>query len=228
MSSSQPPSTQQLLSEQPSILQANGSSEPATGLQAPLAPGPSPLPQQLQQYPLASPSMPTSATMANQPQQLQPQFPPGVKVHQGEQGMLAPQQTIGAQRPPSAALQQLPPQIQSGRPTNTFPGSLSDLVVSFENVKQKGTVNVLSWLAVHLTKSASQSSPSDDQPGSCAQTTGRWILERTATSRHGEVGLCVLDRRFQSITLHFLGRSTTSPVTLTKRRHTIPNPQTQY
>lgn len=71
-------------------------------------------------------------------QQPQPQFPPGVKVP--EQTLQAaigtPQQQGQPQgvRPPSAAPSQQP------RPTsaNAFPGSLSDLVMSFENVKQKG------------------------------------------------------------------------------------------
>jgi CCR4-NOT transcription complex subunit 3 len=137
ISAAQPPSVQQLLSEQPSIPHPNGSSQSATGLQAPLTSGPSPLPQQVQQYPLTSPDPTTSATVPNPQQQPQPQFPPGVKVPQSEQGMLAPQQTIGTQRPPSTTSQQQ----QSGRPTSTFPGSLSDLVVSFENVKQKGMFN---------------------------------------------------------------------------------------
>jgi len=77
-------------------------------------------------------------------------FPPGVKVPQTEQqqqqqaiGTSLPaqqQQNIGAQRP-SSATQQVP----QHRPTvpTAFPGSLSDLVVSFENVKQKGTERVL-------------------------------------------------------------------------------------
>jgi len=49
------------------------------------------------------------------------------------------QQSIGAQRPPSAnATQQLPAQLpQRSNMSIGFPGSLSDLVVSFESVKQK-------------------------------------------------------------------------------------------
>jgi len=76
-------------------------------------------------------------------------FPPGVKVPQTEQqqqqqaigtSLPAQQQNIGAQRPSSAAQQ-----VPQHRPTvpTAFPGSLSDLVVSFENVKQKGTERVL-------------------------------------------------------------------------------------
>ncbi|KAF9534998.1 Not1 N-terminal domain, CCR4-Not complex component-domain-containing protein [Crepidotus variabilis] len=103
----------------------------------PLAAAPSPLPQQLQQA-QAAPQSPL-------PQQA-PMFPPGVKPPQPDQQQQQPQSTIGsvplapqqqglpAQRP-SSTTQQGPPQ----RPNvpAAFPGSLSDLVVSFENVKQK-------------------------------------------------------------------------------------------
>lgn len=52
----------------------------------------------------------------------------------------APQQgQAQGTRPPSAAAQQMLPQQQHRQSTpNAFPGSLSDLVTSFENVKQKG------------------------------------------------------------------------------------------
>lgn len=107
--------------------------------QAPLPSGPSPLPQQLQQYTM------NLANASSQPgsSQSQPQFPPGVKVPQTEQAgpsSLAPSQqqpsAIGGQRPSSTTQQQTQ---QRSTPT-AFPGSLSDLVVSFENVKQKGTL----------------------------------------------------------------------------------------
>ena len=75
-----------------------------------------------------------------QPQQV-PQFPPGVALSSADQTKLA-QAAPGSARPPSAAPSQLPPGSQlpqqQARP-NAFPGSLSDLVMSFENVKQKGT-----------------------------------------------------------------------------------------
>lgn len=67
-----------------------------------------------------------------------PQYPPS--VDQPPPGMIgAPLQQAQLQgtRPPSAAAQQMLPQQQM-RP-NAFPGSLSDLVTSFETVKQKGT-----------------------------------------------------------------------------------------
>jgi CCR4-NOT transcription complex subunit 3 len=89
------------------------------------------LPQQLQQL-AQTPKSPL-------PIQQAPVFPPGVKVEQQQQqlaiGTLATtQQTVGSQRP-SSTTQQVPPQ-RSAVPA-AFPGSLSDLVVSFENVKQK-------------------------------------------------------------------------------------------
>jgi hypothetical protein len=79
--------------------------------------------QQQQQAPGSSPLPPAAQT---QPQQ--PQFPPGVKLE--------------TQRPPSV-LQQQPqqPQQQQQQQTtqrNGLPSLLSDLVVPFENVKQKG------------------------------------------------------------------------------------------
>ncbi|KAI0260512.1 Not1 N-terminal domain, CCR4-Not complex component-domain-containing protein [Gloeopeniophorella convolvens] len=76
-------------------------------------PARSPAPLQYPQALVASP-LPPSAQPQQQPQP-QPQFPPGVK--------------LDAQRPPSAMQQQVQ--------RNAFPGSLSDLVASFENVKQK-------------------------------------------------------------------------------------------
>ena len=75
--------------------------------------------------------MPHPAQQQPQP----PQFPPGVSLNSTEPTKLAP--GAGAARPLSAAPSQLPAQMQLQRP-NAFPGSLSDLVMSFENVKQKG------------------------------------------------------------------------------------------
>lgn len=80
-------------------------------------------PQQQQQPALASSPLPPST----QTQAQLPQFPPGVK--------------LDVQRPPSALPQPQPqPQQQPQQPVqrNAFPGSLSDLVASFETVKQKG------------------------------------------------------------------------------------------
>jgi len=81
----------------------------------------SPVPLQPQQHQQALGTTPLPPAVQTQTQQ--PQFPPGVK--------------LDTQRPPSA-LQQQPPQQQQPTQRNAFPGSLSDLVASFENVKQKG------------------------------------------------------------------------------------------
>lgn len=69
-----------------------------------------------------------------------PQYPPGVRVSEQPSavGQQLPPQSI---RPPSAAPQQVlvqQPQPPRTAAPNAFPGSLSDLVMSFENVKQKG------------------------------------------------------------------------------------------
>ncbi|KAJ6567206.1 Not1 N-terminal domain, CCR4-Not complex component-domain-containing protein [Mycena vulgaris] len=83
------------------------------------------------------------------PQQPVPQFPPGVKVPQSEQAGMSmlsgPQQpSIGAQRPLSAS-QPVPQRATAG----AFPGSLSDLVVSFESVKQKAALRMANLDQVH-------------------------------------------------------------------------------
>jgi CCR4-NOT transcription complex subunit 3 len=130
---------QQLLTaEQSSQAPLNGSSQQqAIGPSQPFVP--SPLPQQVQHYSSGAQGLP-SADSSPAPAAAQPQFPPGVKVAQGDQQIQIPQQqSIGTQRPLSAnATQQLPPQLQRSSVPSAFPGSLSDLVVSFENVKQKG------------------------------------------------------------------------------------------
>ncbi|KAJ3810092.1 Not1 N-terminal domain, CCR4-Not complex component-domain-containing protein [Lentinula lateritia] len=95
---------------------------------------PSPLPQQVQQYSgVPAPSSPA-------PQSAQaPQFPPGVKVAVNEQSLSVPQQNAPTARPPSVA-QQAP---------RAVPGSLSDLVVSFENAKQKAVHRMNNLDQVH-------------------------------------------------------------------------------
>lgn len=127
--------------EAPQQPQAQTSSNAAQSLQsqqAPPPPGPSPLPQQLQQYTVNSQASKSPLPGTSQPPVM---FPPGVKVPQSEQPgppspAVQPPQTIGAQRPPSTTQ---PQQGHTPRTTgpSAFPGSLSDLVVSFENVKQK-------------------------------------------------------------------------------------------
>ncbi|KAN0124297.1 Not1 N-terminal domain, CCR4-Not complex component domain containing protein [Russula decolorans] len=96
---------------------------------------PAPLQPQQQQQLAPGPSLlPPTAQM--QPQQ--PQFPPGVK--------------LDTQRPPSV-LQQQPPQPpqqqQQTAQRNGVPSLLSDLVVPFENVKQKAAHRMANLDQVH-------------------------------------------------------------------------------
>lgn len=101
-------------------------------------PGPSPLSTQPPQYPPSQ--MPSSVLNGSSPAPTpsqQPQFPPGVDTPPGMIGAPQAAQLQGA-RPPSAGPQQMLPQQLRQSTQNAFPGSLSDLVTSFENVKQKG------------------------------------------------------------------------------------------
>ncbi|KAH0587107.1 hypothetical protein H2248_005924 [Termitomyces sp. 'cryptogamus'] len=100
--------------------------------------GLSPLPQQIQQYSMPPPSSPPSS------QTTQPQFPPGVKPPTGEQATHA---AGGGQQPPLAS--KPVPQQQQRASSTAFPGSLSDLVVSFENVKQKAAHRMTNLDQVH-------------------------------------------------------------------------------
>lgn len=121
----------------------NGSSSPSTqvtGQQPPAPVGLSPLPQEGRTYPAASPSVnPLAVSPMPAPALQAPQFPPGVALSPADQTKLA-QAAPGSARPPSAAASQLPPgaQLPQQQRQNAFPGSLSDLVMSFESVKQKG------------------------------------------------------------------------------------------
>ncbi|KAJ3569353.1 hypothetical protein NP233_g5107 [Leucocoprinus birnbaumii] len=99
------------------------------GSQPPSQQAPSPLPQQIQQAPsITRTKSPLPSTTPSQPM-----FPPGVKVTQSDQQQQQP--AIGNQRSTTSTQQQQ----QQTRPaaSSAFPGSLQDLVVSFENVKQK-------------------------------------------------------------------------------------------
>ncbi|TFK43288.1 Not1 N-terminal domain, CCR4-Not complex component-domain-containing protein [Crucibulum laeve] len=126
----------------------NGGSQPSLQAQTLPAPSrPSPLPQQLQQYAMNSNALKSPLPNASQ----QPLFPPGVKVPQNEQiaasssQTLHQPQTIGAQRPPSA----VQPTTSHQRAGGAFPGSLSDLVASFEHVKQKAALRMNNLDQVH-------------------------------------------------------------------------------
>ncbi|KAI6105452.1 Not1 N-terminal domain, CCR4-Not complex component-domain-containing protein [Pisolithus sp. B1] len=119
-----------------------------TPVQQPQLAPPSPLPQQVHQSQTPSVSTTNTTPSAIQP----PQYPPGVRVPpsseqqptlQSQQG----QQVPGMQRPPSA----VPPHQQApSRPSaSAFPGSLSDLVASFETVKQKAPHRMTNLGEVH-------------------------------------------------------------------------------
>ncbi|KAF9222067.1 hypothetical protein BS17DRAFT_784365 [Gyrodon lividus] len=127
------PAAPQVMSSDAQQPQSNGASQ-VTQVSLPQPPptGPSPLPQQVQQP--SSSELPTSSSIPSSAQPLQ--YPPGVKVPPSTELQSGAQQqpSAGMQRPPSAN----PGQQVPGRPTaSVFPGSLSDLVASFETVKQK-------------------------------------------------------------------------------------------
>ncbi|KAJ7228987.1 Not1 N-terminal domain, CCR4-Not complex component-domain-containing protein [Mycena pura] len=123
---------QQLLDPSPALVNGNSQAQQS----------PSPPPQQVS---ILSQGFVFLPAWLSQPV---PQFPPGVKVPQSEQtGMstVAPldQPSVSAHRPPSA--QSVPPRTNPG----AFPGSLSDLVVSFERVKQKAAHRMSNLDQVH-------------------------------------------------------------------------------
>lgn len=211
---------------QPSQGAPNGSSQQqqAVGISQPS--GPSPLPQQVQQYSTSAPGLP-SAESPPSPAVVQPQFPPGVKVAQADQQLPVPQQqSIGAQRSPSVnALQPLQPPVQQRSTMSSgFPGSLSDLVVSFESVKQKGLfyVNCLAY-CLFSDSCRDHSYTSYDKPRPSAKTAGKWLLKCSAASGHREVSIAECDCSHLLTLLADL--STTYLAILSKHRNTTLKPQ---
>ncbi|RDX53088.1 hypothetical protein OH76DRAFT_1480121 [Lentinus brumalis] len=137
--------------------QTNGVSvASAATVQSP--PTPSPLPQQAQAFSAAPGASAGASPMPPPAQQQQPQFPPGVLLN-NEPAKVA-QSAVGA-RPPSAAAaaasSQLPVPLQQPR-ANAFPGSLADLVMSFESVKQKAPHRMSNLDQVHKLLQGSYSS----------------------------------------------------------------------
>ncbi|EJD01300.1 uncharacterized protein FOMMEDRAFT_147863 [Fomitiporia mediterranea MF3/22] len=139
-------------------VQQNAQSEPqtlaATTSQQQL-PAASPLPQQLQQF--NKPLAPGSSTSPQPTSAQAPAFAPGVKVEQG-QGLAAPApgmpvpQRIASTSPSVQQQQSFGAQLQQQQHRGTpsaFPGSLSDLVASFENVKQKAPHRMTNLDQVH-------------------------------------------------------------------------------
>ncbi|KAL0949175.1 hypothetical protein HGRIS_009253 [Hohenbuehelia grisea] len=121
--------------------QVNGSAQtqqPPAG-PTPAAVGSSPMPPQAQTS-QALPAPPGIAAIGSPLPQQQAQLLQGVKVPPSEQASSsqagAQQPVGGGPRPPSSA-QQAPQRTAA----TAFPGSLSDLVSSFEGVKQKGLQN---------------------------------------------------------------------------------------
>ncbi|KAI0939098.1 hypothetical protein AcV5_000608 [Taiwanofungus camphoratus] len=185
MSASSPTALQSLGSSQqgPSESQqplsyTNGASQPPqpSTQQPSTLPGHSPLPQQIYAYSASASALNTSSEgsspMPPQQQQQQPQYPPGVKVSAAssavdQQHVLPPgvpqaQQThtAGMPRPTSTAPSQHVNLQQQPRPSvsSAFPGSLSDLVMSFENVKQKAPHRMSNLDQVHKLLQGSYSS----------------------------------------------------------------------
>lgn len=133
---------QQLVSLDTQQPQANGAAQVAQfTVPQPALTGPSPLPRQVQQPP--TPGLPAPSSTSLQP----PQYPPGVKVPPSseQRSVTQEQPSAGMLRPPSVNHGQ---QAPSRPAATTFPGSLSDLVASFETVKQKGKSRAC--LAVHF------------------------------------------------------------------------------
>ncbi|KAI0347054.1 hypothetical protein BDW22DRAFT_1417058 [Trametopsis cervina] len=132
----------------PSAPLANGAAIPLSSGQS----GPSSSANQAQPHP------PTQQNGTSAAQQPQPQFPPGMKapvVEISPPGIVAaPQQQAGT-RPTSTAPQQI---LSRPNPSSGFPGSLSDLVMSFENVKQKAPHRMSNLDQVHKLLEGSYSS----------------------------------------------------------------------
>ncbi|KAG1753723.1 Not1 N-terminal domain, CCR4-Not complex component-domain-containing protein [Suillus paluster] len=134
-------------------LVTNGASQITQPLTQVPQSGSSPLPQQIQQVtPSTLPTPPASSMSVTQQAQ---QYPPGIKVPQSVEQQPTPIQAIpqpigGSQRPPSTAPSQQPPHPPSrSAASGAFPGSLSDLVASFETVKQKAPHRMTNLGEVH-------------------------------------------------------------------------------
>lgn len=169
---------QQVVSSDTQQPQANGAAQVAQfTVPQPAPTGPSPLPRQVQQP--STPGLPVPPSTSSQP----PQYPPGVKVPPSTEPPSTSQEqpSAGMLRPPSVNLAQ---QAPSRPATTTFPGSLSDLVASFETVKQKGK-----WQLCLTVQSHSDicSPSSHEQFGRSAQTFGGWLHACAPTCRHRKV-----------------------------------------
>jgi hypothetical protein len=75
---------------------------------------------------------------------------------------------------------------QQTQQRNAFPGSLSDLVASFENVKQKGEqiLGMRVCVIILMLTGNGNSGTSDDKFGPGAQIAGWRVLEHAAATGH--------------------------------------------
>ncbi|KAF7433394.1 proteinral negative regulator of transcription subunit 5 [Pleurotus ostreatus] len=134
------------------LSQLNGTSQQNT--QAMPSSAAPPLPEQAQYtQTLAAPPNPTDVPSPSPSAAQAMQFPPGVKIPQGpEQASTSQMPTsqqqlpVASARPPSTNQSQPPPRSSTA---SAFPGSLSDLVTSFEGVKQKAAMRMSNLDQVH-------------------------------------------------------------------------------
>ncbi|TCD70504.1 proteinral negative regulator of transcription subunit 5 [Steccherinum ochraceum] len=108
--------------------------------------------------PVSQPVQPIGAPPLPPAQQQVPQYPPGVKVPAPADSLAGNLSQMQGARPPSAASQLMPQQRQRTPAPNAFPGSLSDLVMSFETVKQKAPHRMSNLDQVHKLLEGSYSS----------------------------------------------------------------------
>ncbi|KAJ7726346.1 Not1 N-terminal domain, CCR4-Not complex component-domain-containing protein [Mycena metata] len=97
---------------------------------------PSPSPATSISRPIPEPSPPQDSHVEENDQQTVPQFPPGVKIAQGEQTTPG-SSTIGGHRQANGH----PPQVPAPAPLppSSFPPGLADLVLPFERAKQRAS-----------------------------------------------------------------------------------------
>lgn len=155
---------------------------------------PSPLPQQVQQYPSVQSSQSNGSSPL--PPTANPQYPPGVKVaNQTQHVNLGSDSHVSIPPPPQQPPQQQHASEPVARPTSTtgtlpprngpasFPG-MSDLVVSFENAKQKGPFGSLLPYTSLITMFLIFSWWKDVRFESRPQSTRLWVHKCTHAAGH--------------------------------------------
>ena len=106
--------------------------------------------------------------------------------------MLVPPQRLASTSPSaqqqSFGMQGQQPRGSSSNAAAAFPGSLSDLVVSFENVKQKGMLsNIYIYMFTFVNFTFCPSTTSHGKPRAGTQAVGRWLPKYASTARYREV-----------------------------------------